>query len=113
MMAFLILWRKNTINAQWIIYKNQTPFSRHRTIIGKLLTHAVKRKGKIGIASRVTQEEFKSKKAQIEANRTLKEEVTEGDTKLTNLIEASMCDTTPVHYISMASEESKWFVREK
>ena len=55
---------------------------------------------------------MKSKKAQIEANITSKEAVTEGDTKLGNLIEASICDTTPVHYISMVSEESKWFLRE-
>ena len=30
-----------------------------------------------------------------------------------NLIEASMYDTTPVHYIRMVSEELKWVVEEK
>ena len=107
MMAFLILWRKNTINAQWIISKTQTHFSRQRTIIGKITDSCCYKKGKIGIPSRVTQEELKSKEAQIEANRTSKEAVTEGVTKLTNLIEASMCDTTHVYYTSMVSEESK------
>ena len=37
----------------------------------------------------------------------------EGDPKFINLIEASMHDTTPVHYISMISEELKWVVKEK
>ena len=37
----------------------------------------------------------------------------EGCPKLTNLIEAKMYDTTPVHYISMVSEEFKWVVKEK
>ena len=32
----------------------------------------------------------------------------EGDTKFTNLIEASMYDTKPVQYTSMISEELKW-----
>ena len=33
---FLILWRENTINARWIIYTTQTPFSRQRTIMRKI-----------------------------------------------------------------------------
>ena len=37
----------------------------------------------------------------------------EGDPKCTNLIEASMYDANPVHYISMISEEFKWVVKEK
>ena len=37
----------------------------------------------------------------------------EGDQKFTKLIEAIIHDTTPVHYISMVSEELKWVVREK
>ena len=37
----------------------------------------------------------------------------EGGQKCTNLIEAIMYDTTPVNYISMVSEELKWFVKEK
>ena len=36
-----------------------------------------------------------------------------GDTKRTKLIEAIMYDTKPVHYISVFSEELKWFVMEK
>ena len=57
-----------------------------------------------GIPSRVTQEELKSKKAHIEIRGISKEAVTEGDPKRTNLVEASMYDTTPVHYISVFSE---------
>ena len=37
----------------------------------------------------------------------------EGDPKRTNIIEASMYDTMPVHYISMVSEELTWVVKEK
>ena len=66
-----------------------------------------------GIPTRVTQEELKSKKAQIETRGTSKEAVTEGDPKRTNLVEASMYYTTPVHYIIMVSEYLKWVVKEK
>ena len=66
-----------------------------------------------GIPPRVTHEELNSKKANIETRGTPKEAVTEGDPKHTNLIEDSMYDTTSVHYISNASEELKWVVKEK
>ena len=66
-----------------------------------------------GIPTRVTQKELKSKNAHIDTRGTSKEEVTEGYPKRTNLIEASMYDTTPVHYITMVSEELKWVVKEK
>ena len=36
-----------------------------------------------------------------------------GGQKCTNLIEASMYDTTHVNYISMVSEELKWFAKEE
>ena len=64
-----------------------------------------------GIPSRVTQEELKSKKAHIDTRGTSKEAVTEGDPKPNNLIEAIMYDTTPLHCISMVSEELKWVVK--
>ena len=67
------------------------------------MTHGVTRKGIMGIPPCVTQEEFNSKKAHIETRGPSKEAVTEGDPKCTNLIEAIMYDTTPVHYISMVS----------
>ena len=57
-----------------------------------------------GISTRITHEEFNSKKAQIETMGTSKEVVMEGDPKCTNLIEAVMCDTIPVQYICMVSE---------
>ena len=56
---------------------------------------------------------MRSKKAQIETRRTSKKSVKEGDPKCTNLIEASMYDTPPVHYIRMVSEELKLVVKEK
>ena len=65
------------------------------------------------IPSFVTQEELQSKKAQIESRGTSKEAVMEGYQKCTNLIEASMYDTKPVHYIIMVSEELKWVVDDK
>ena len=66
-----------------------------------------------GIPPRITQEELKSKKAHIETRGTSKEAVTELDPKFANLIEASMYNTTPVHYISMVSEEFMWVVNQK
>ena len=77
----------------------------------KKLTHGVTRKGTRGIPPCVTQEELKSKKAYIETRGTSKEAVTEGYTKCTNLIEASIYDTTPIHYISMVSEDLKWILK--
>ena len=59
----------------------------------------------------MTQKELKSKKAQIENRGTSKEAVIEGIPKHTNLIESSTYDTTPVHYISMVSEDLKWFLK--
>ena len=70
-------------------------------------------KGTRGIPSRITQEKFKSNKSLIDTRGTSKEAVTEGDPKPNNLIEASMYDTNPVHYISMVQEELKWVVKEK
>ena len=78
----------------------------------EILTHGVTSKGMRGIPTPVTQEELNSKKAHIDTRGTLKEAVTEGDPKGTNLVEASMCDTTHVHYISMVSEELKWVVKD-
>ena len=66
-----------------------------------------------GIPLCLTQEELKSKQVQIDTRVTSKEAVTQGDPKCNNLTEASMYDTTPVHYISMFSEELKWIVKEK
>ena len=66
-----------------------------------------------GIPPCVTQEDLKSKKAHIETRGTEKEAVLEGNQKCTNLIEAIMYYTKPVHYISMVSEEMKWVVKYK
>ena len=66
-----------------------------------------------GITPSVTQEELKSKKAHIDTRGTAKEAVLGGDPKFTNLIEASMYDTNPVHYYGMVSEELKRVVKEK
>ena len=65
------------------------------------------------IVPSVTKEELKSKKAYIDTRGTSKESAMEGYPKHTNLIEASMYDTTHVHHISMVSEELKWVVKEK
>ena len=101
---FSVLWRENNINTQYIISTTQMIFSRQRTIIIKLLTCGVTREGMRGIPPRVTLEELRSKKANIETKGTSKEAVTEGNPKRTNCIEAIMYDTTPVHCISMVSE---------
>ena len=67
----------------------------------------------ICIPPRVDHEKLKSKKSHIDTRGTSKEEVTEGETKCTNLIKASMYNIMPIHYISMVSEELKWVVKEK
>ena len=60
-----------------------------------------------------TQEEFKINKSHIHTRGTTKEKVMERYPKHTNLIEAILYDITPVHYISMVSEQLKWAVKEK
>ena len=47
---------------------------------------------------------MKSKKAHTETRGASKEAVMEGGKKRTNLVEASMYDTTPVNYISMVQK---------
>ena len=66
-----------------------------------------------GIPESVTKQEFNSKKAPIDTRRTSKETVTEGYPKRTNIIKDSIYNTTPVHYISVVSEELKWVVKDK
>ena len=65
------------------------------------------------VPTRVTQEELNSKKVQSETRGTSKEAFMEGDPKCNNFIEASMYDTTHVHYTSMVLEQLKWVVKEK
>ena len=69
---FLILWRKNTINPQWIISTNRPPFSRQRTITRKILTNDVTIKGMRGIPACVKQEELNSKKSHIDTKENSK-----------------------------------------
>ena len=76
-------------------------------------TCGVTRKGIIGILTCVTQEELKSKKAQIETRITAKAAVLEGDPKFLNLIEYIVYNNKPVHSISMVSEELKWVINDK
>ena len=101
------------MDAQCIISTTEAKFSRHRTIMRKFLTNGVTRKGTRGIPPCVAQEEFGSKKAHIDIRVKEKELVLEKDPKCTNLVEAIMYDTKPVHYIRMVSEELKWVVKEK
>ena len=49
------------------------------------------------VPTRVTQEELNSKKVQSETRGTSKEAFIEGDPKRTNIIEANMYDTIPIH----------------
>ena len=65
------------------------------------------------IPSCFTQEEFKSKKAQIDTRGVSKSAVMEGDPKCTNLIEDSLYNTKHFHCIIMVSEDSNWVVRDK
>ena len=73
----------------------------------KLLTRGVTSKGMRGIPTCITQQELKSNKSHIDTSETAKEVVLEGYPKCADLIESSMYDTKPVHYISMVSEELK------
>ena len=49
----------------------------------------------------VTQQELNPNKVQIDTRAKSKEAILEEDPKCTNLIEDSMYDTNPVHYIIM------------
>ena len=77
----------------------------------KLLTCVVTKKVTRGIATRVTKEELWSNKAYIDTRGTAKEEVIEGNPKRTNLIEASIYDTKPVHCNNMVTYELKLVVK--
>ena len=79
----------------------------------KFLTHCVTKKGMRDIPALFTQEEFKLNKSHIYTRGTTKKEVIKRYPKHTNLIEAIMYDNTPVHYISMVSEELKWASKKK
>ena len=65
------------------------------------MTHGVLRKGMRGIPPCIKHEKFKSKKAHIDTRGIAKTVVPKGDPKLNKIIEASVYDTEPVHYISM------------
>ena len=67
----------------------------------------------IGILACIKKQELKSKKAHIETRGTENAAVLKGDTKTTKLIEDSVYETKPVHYISVVSEDLKWVVKEK
>ena len=77
------------------------------------LNHCVTRKRTRRIPPCVTKDKLKLKKAHIETRVTTKSEVLEGDPKRTNLIESSLYDTTPIHCISIVSEDLKWVTKEK
>ena len=62
---FLILRMKKTINAQWIISTTQTHFQGRVKPQNKVLTHVFTRRGIGVILMCMTQEKFKSTKANI------------------------------------------------
>ena len=71
------------------------------------------RKGIIFTPTYITQEEFRSKKARVDTMWTSKVEVMEGGIKFSNLIESSVYNTNPFHYISMVSKELKWVINNR
>ena len=95
------------------IYNSATFFKAVYNHEKKLPTHGVTRKIMRGIPPCIKQEELNSKKANIDIKGTVKKSVLKGDPKITKLIVSSVYDNKPVHYISMVSEELKWFVKYK
>jgi len=79
----------------------------------KVLCHGVARKGNRGIPACVSQQEAISRKDQVKVRGTVKAAVLEGDEGCPNLIASYVCDTKPVHYLSMVSEEVKRIEKEK
>lgn len=93
---------------------NSAVFCKHAyTHDQKVKVHAVTRKGMRGIPSCVTQEEEKSRKAQINFRGMVKAAVLKGDNKCPDLVASSVYDTKPVHFLLMVCESFKWIVKEK
>ena len=66
-----------------------------------------------GIPPSVLQVEQKSRKDQIKVRGTVKAAILEGDDACTNLVECSIYETNPVHYLSMMCDTLKWVMMEK
>ena len=81
--------------------------------MGKLLTCGVMKNVMRGIPSCIKQESLNPMKAQVDTRGKSKTLVLKGDPKLNNVIEDSVYDTNPFHYISMVSQEFNWVVKEK
>ena len=85
------------------IYNSATFFKAAYNQEKKFLTNGVTRKVMRGIPSWIKQEELNSKKSHIETRGTENSAVLKGDQKINKLIENSVYETMPVHYISMVS----------
>ena len=76
------MWDTNTTNVQCIISTTHPPFARHTKKNYKtVVNHGVKKRGMKGILLFMTQEEYKSKKANIQANGLANAEVLKWDPK--------------------------------
>ena len=71
----------------------------------KVMVHGVTRKGIRGIPQYFKQEEFKSRKGQLEVRGTVKTTVLRDDTDCPNLVASSVYDTKPVHFLSMVCQQ--------
>ena len=68
---------------------------------------------RIGMRRYVTQEDMKSKKAQIKARGTTKVEILEGYPKRPKLVVDSVYGTNTLHYTSIVSKQFKWVMQQK
>ena len=94
----MVLCKKNTINARWLISTTQSPFK--KTVYDnnkEALTRGVTNHLMRGIPPYVIQEEINPKKSQIDTRGTVKAAVPEGYPKFPEIIESSVCDTKTVH----------------
>ena len=80
----------------------------------KVLCHGVTRKGGRGIPPSVIQQEATNKEEHKHVQGTVKAAVLEGgDPGCPGLTASSICDTKPVHYLSMVTEMLKWIVKKR
>ena len=80
---------------------NPPKFSRQHTMMRKILTRSVIRKGMSRIPPCVKQKELNSNTAKIYTRGKAKASVMKWDTRYNKLIEVNVYDTNPVHYIIM------------
>ena len=61
----------------------------------------------------VVKQEVTRKKDKISSRRTTKAAMLQGDTECPDLVDSSIYDTRPVHFLSMGCNSIKWVIKSK